>query len=234
MKCVIIDDEPIALDILREYIAKVPSLECAGAFRNPLEAVAFLQCHEVDLLFLDVNMPGLTGLQVLKSLTRRPCVIFTTAYSEYAVASYEFDAVDYLLKPIEFERFFKAVNKARERVTTEENPPAEAQETLLIKSGKKLHRVRLRDLRYLRASDNYVSFCAAGKEILSLMTMKDALELLPAADFVRVHKSYIVNLEHIQVIESDSVLVGDRRIPIGSLYREEFLQSLERLKRRRS
>lgn len=226
MKCLILDDEPIALEILKDYIAKVPFLELSGAFRNPVEAVLFLQTHEIDLVFLDIHMPDLTGFQFLKSLSRPPMVIFTTAYAEHAVASYEHGAIDYLLKPIEFDRFLKAVTKARDAGLSRAGTRSGAARILLIKSGKKRHKVAMDEILYLQAADNYVAFCTPRREILSLMTMQEARKLLPPAEFVRVHKSYIVNLKHVEVIQDDAVLIGSRKIPIGKSYREEFYRWL--------
>ncbi len=227
MKCLILDDEPIALEILKDYIAKVPCLELSGAFRNPVEAVHYLQTHAIDLVFLDIQMPGLSGFQFLRTLSRPPMVIFTTAYAEHAVASYEHGAIDYLLKPIEFDRFLKAVNKARDAGPSPARKRDDAAQILLIKSGKKRHKVALDEILYIQAADNYVAFFTRRKEILSLMTMKEARTLLPPAEFVRVHKSYFVNLKHVEVIEDDAILIGGRKIPIGHSYREEFYRWLQ-------
>jgi len=225
MKCVIVDDEPLAVGILEDYVARVPFLECAGVFSNALEALAFIQQGDVDLLLLDVNMPELTGLQLLRSLSHPPLVILTTAYSEYALAGYDHDVVDYLLKPIEFERFLKAVNKARAQMP---RGPADhaAARTVLLKSGTRLHHVRLADIRCARAAGNYVAFVTPEREILSLMTMADAVALLSGGDFVRVHRSHIVNLRHVELIDEDTVVVDKRRIPVAEAYREGLIRAL--------
>jgi len=225
MKCVVVDDEPIAVGILEEYIAKVPFLECLGAFSNALDALAFIEQGGVDLLFLDINMPELTGLQLLRSLAHPPAVILTTAYSEYALAGYEHGVVDYLLKPIEFERFLKAVNKAGALMRRAPGE-GEAARTVLLKSGKRLHQVRLDEVRCARASGNYVTFVTGDREILSLMTMTDAVALLASAGFVRVHRSHIVNLRHVEVVDEDGVIVDKRRIPVADAYRDGLIQAL--------
>jgi DNA-binding LytR/AlgR family response regulator len=225
MKCVIVDDEPLALGILEDYVSKVPFLECAGAFSNALEALAFVEQGRVDLLFLDINMPELTGLQLLRSLQHPPRVILTTAYSEYALEGYDLDVVDYLLKPIEFERFLKAVNKAHALAHRAGGGDA-ADRTILLKSGTKFHHVRLADILCAQAAGNYVAFCTAGKEILALMTMKDAVEALGGGDFVRVHRSYMVNVRHVQVVEDEAVVVGARRIPVSDAFRDDLMRAL--------
>jgi len=230
MKCLILDDEPLAVDILRNYIRKVPGLECVGAFRRPLKALEFLQKNDVDLVFLDVQMPDLSGLQFLRSLTDPPLVVFTTAYSRYAAESYDYGAVDYLLKPIEFDRFLKAVQKARALASpTAKKAPAPGK-SVLIKSGTKFYRTRWADIRYVKGAGNYVAFVTKDREILSLMTMQSAADLLPGTIFVRIHKSFIVNIQHLDVVEEDEVRIGEDRIPIGDAYRKDFLRAVRPLK----
>jgi len=230
MRCLILDDEPLAVGILRDYIEKVPGLECVGAFRKPLKALEFLQTNEVDLLFLDIQMPDLSGLQFLKSLPDPPMIVFTTAYSRYAAESYDHDAVDYLLKPIEFDRFLKAVQKARALAVPGTKKTPSSGKTILIKSGTKFYRTRWGDIRYVKSAGNYVVFVTKEREILSLMTMRTAAELLPGSIFVRIHKSYIINIQHLDVIEEEQVRIGENRIPIGDAYRDEFLRTIQPLK----
>jgi len=230
MKCLILDDEPLAVDILRNYIGMVPGLECVGAFRKPLKALEFLQKNEVDLVFLDIQMPDLSGLQFLKSLPDPPLVVFTTAYSQYAAESYDYDAVDYLLKPIEFDRFLKAVHKARALAAAPTKKTAAPGKSVLIKSGTKFYRTRWGDIRYVKGAGNYVAFVTKNREILSLMTMQNAADLLPGTIFVRIHKSYIVNIQHLDVVEEEQVRIGEDRIPIGDAYRDGFLRAIRPLK----
>lgn len=225
MRCVIVDDEPLAVGILKDYVARVPFLECAGTFSNGLDALTFLQKGGVDLLLLDVNMPELTGLQLLRSLAHPPKVILTTAYSDYALEGYEHDVVDYLLKPIEFERFLRAINKARAALAPGRGEH-DADRTVLLKSGTRLHHVRLTDIHYARAAGNYVAFVTPEREILSLMTMVEAVAFLAGADFVRVHRSFIVNLRHVELVEDDTVVVGKHRIPVADAYRAALIQAL--------
>jgi len=230
MKCLVLDDEPLAVEILCDYIGKVPGLECAGTFRKPLQALEFLRKNDVDLVFLDIRMPELSGLQFLKSLPHPPLVIFTTAYSRYAAESYEYDAVDYLLKPIEFDRFLKAVHKARALAAAPPKKTTVPDKSVLIKSGTKFFRTRWDDIRYVKGAGNYVAFVTKNREILSLMTMQNAADLLPGAIFVRIHKSYIVNIHHLDVVEESEVRIGESRIPIGDAYRADFLRTIRPLK----
>lgn len=231
MKCVAIDDEPLALDILKDYMAKVPFLECVGVFRNPLKALDYIRRKKIDLIFLDINMPDLSGIQFLKTLKKPPLVVFTTAYSEYALESYDYDAVDYLLKPIEFERFVKAANKAGEmlRVKSKDMSILSGErDYLFIKSGTNFYKVKTKDIYYIKGTGNYVTFVLDQKEILSLMTMSKALESLPEELFVRVHKSYIVNSLHVDLIENEEVRIRSERIPIGESYRQSFFDSIKK------
>lgn len=238
MKCLVIDDEPRAIRVLENYIEKVPFLELVGTYREALKAMDFFRGNPVDLIFLDINMPDLTGMQFLKSLARKPLVIFTTAYPQYALESYEYDAVDFLLKPIEFERFLKAVNKAsRQWQLTKHKTPSvmsgtksdeQPDQTILVKSGTGIHQVKVDDILYVEGAGNYVNLVMPKRKIMSPLTMKEALGTLPAEQFVRVHKSYIVNLKHISLIEKHHLQVGNTLIPIGRLYRQGFLQALHR------
>jgi two-component system LytT family response regulator len=234
LKCLIIDDEPMALDILRDYIEKVPFLELSAVFRDAIKALDYLRENNVDCIFLDINMPDLTGLQFLKSLVHQPMVIFTTAYSKYAVDSYDFNAVDYLLKPIEFERFLKAVNRAQEhfqlkhkdRKTGEISPAVP--EYIMVKDGSDIHKVNIREILYIQSAGNYVTFVLPKTKLMSLLNMQQVLKMLPANQFFRIHKSYIISLQHISKIERHQVLIGTMEIPIGNIYRESFFKSIER------
>ena len=231
LKCLAIDDEPVALDILEDYIAKVPFLECEGVFRDPLKALDYLRKNSVDLIFLDINMPDLTGIQFLKTLKKQPLVIFTTAYSEYALESYDYDAVDYLLKPIEFERFVKASNKACEmlEVKAKDLPIFTGErDHIFIKSGTNFHKVKTKNIFYIKGTGNYVTFVLDQKEILSLLTMTKTLEALPQDFFFRIHKSYIVNSLHVDLIENEEVRIQGERIPIGDSYRQGFFESIKK------
>ena len=230
MRCLLIDDEPVALDILTDYIEKIPFLECIGSFRDPLMAINFLKDHNADLIFLDINMPDLTGLQFLKSLKHQPLVIFTTAYSQYALESYDYDAVDYLLKPIEFDRFVKAAHKALEmyNLGTAVNIIPGSRDFILIKSGTKYLKFKFSEILYIKGTGNYVTFVTEKKEIMYLSTMKKVLSILPSDLFYRVHKSYIINLSHVDHIQDDQIKINEENIPVGDLYRDNFYKIFKR------
>lgn len=214
IRCALVDDEPMALEILQDHVARIPFLEEAGAYRNALQALEALPRLSVDLVFLDINMPDLSGLQFLRALKEPPLVVFTTAYSTYAVESYDFEALDYLLKPIEFPRFLKAAQRARERL--EGQRPAEA---VFVKCGTDFHRVTLGELQYVESAGNYVVFATPTRKLLALMTMAEVQELLGSRDFVRVHRSFIVGLRHLEVVEAEGLKLSGRHIPIGDKYR---------------
>ncbi len=233
MTCIILDDEPHAIDVLKRYVEKTPSLKLNGEFRNPLKALDFLRQEEIDLIFLDVNMPNLTGIQFLKALKRTPLIIFTTAYSSYAAESYEWDAVDYLVKPIVFERFLKAVGKAEDLFNSQPGVKSVASvqpgsdSVISLKSGKQTHRVRLSDIQYVAKQSNYLEVNTPDRKILVRANMSDIFSWLPADQFFRIHKSYVVGLEHIDVIEASQVKIDKTVLPIGASYRREFLQRVE-------
>jgi DNA-binding LytR/AlgR family response regulator len=228
MKCIAIDDEPFALDLILGYIEKTPFLESQGGFSNPLKALSFLMTNQVDLIFLDINMPELSGLQLLNSLKHKPYVVFTTAYSEYGAESYNYDATDYLLKPIKYDRFLRSVNKVYniagkskiERMVVEDSLTENS--AILIKSGSQVFRFLPENILFVEGAGNYMTFNTTERRILSLLTMKETIQLLPADLFVRVHKSYVVSLKHIDVIERRQLLIKGHKIPIGITYREQF------------
>lgn len=235
MKCVVIDDEPFALDLIKDYIQRTPFLELTQFFSNPFKALDFISRQKADLIFLDINMPELSGIQLIKALQTPPMVIFTTAYPEFAAESYEYNAVDYLVKPVKYERFLKAVSKASgligstkqiqqaESVSTQE----QANEPLYIKSGNQLVKLWPDEILYIEAAGNYMCFQTRTRKVMSLLTMKDVLEILSNEEFMRIHKSYIVSLKHIEAIERHDVVVAGKQIPIGITYRELFLDKVK-------
>jgi len=232
MVCTVIDDEPFALDLIKGYILKTPFLTLAGSFSNPFKALSFLTREPVDLIFLDINMPELSGIQLLKSLPHPPMVVFTTAYPEFAAESYEYNAVDYLLKPIKYERFLKAVNKASElmhpqpvSIASAPTEPPKSKE-LLIKSGTQLLKVHPEDILYVEGAGNYMTFHTKVRKFLSLLTMSEVLDLLPDDQFLRIHKSFVVSLNKITAIEKHDVIIDGKRIPVGITYREAVMGRL--------
>lgn len=234
MRCLAIDDEPKALGIIRHYADKVPGLTLMGEFRSGLDALQFLNAEPIDLIFLDINMPDLTGIELLQTLPKAPMVIFTTAYSEYAVQSYDWDAVGYLLKPIEFTKFLKAVNKAQAQLQQKaqlfspgpETKPADTGH-IFIKSGGETYPVKLTDILFIEASGNHVLVITANRKIITLTSLQDISKALPEQLFCRIHKSFIIGRPHVDVIQSYQVKIKGHEIPIGKTYREAFLKEFK-------
>lgn len=219
MKAIAIDDEPQALKVIQMLSEKIPFLNLEASFTDAMEALGYIQQHPVDLVFLDIRMPDISGLDWAKGLSSKPMIIFTTAYSEYAVESYELDAVDYLVKPIPFNRFFKAVNRASELMQHQQ--PAYT----FVKSGHEYVRINFDQLLYLQGAANYVDFYTQEKRITVRMKLAEAMELLPDS-FAQIHRSYLVNLALIERVHQNHVMIGEASISIGQSYREGFLEKL--------
>lgn len=229
IRCLIVDDEPYARKLLEEFIQKLPELTLVGAAADALSARSILSKQKVDVLFLDIQMPDLTGIDFLKSTTHRPLVIFTTAFAEYALEGFELDAVDYLLKPFDFNRFLKAVNKITERlssgVTRIEKDKTAERDFLFVKDGYKLVKVDLKSVLYIKGSREYVTFVNENSKVMSLLSLKDLEEDLPP-EFVRIHHSFIVHIDAIQSISKEEVTIGGESIPIGATYKKRFLERI--------
>ncbi|HXB06254.1 MAG TPA: LytTR family DNA-binding domain-containing protein [Puia sp.] len=223
LKAIAIDDEPIALDVVKALAAKVGFLELVGLYTDAYEAMKRLQEERIDLLFLDIKMPDISGIEFLRSIPHPPMVIFTTAYSEHAVQSFELDAIDYLLKPFSQSRFLKACNKAFElyELKRQHVAPAAAGQ-IFIKSGYGQVRVRLDDILYLQSTGNYMQFVLREDKFLSRLTMTEAESLLPPPAFVRIHRSYLVASGKVERVERDSVWIAGRELPIGAGYAREI------------
>ena len=224
MKAIVVDDEPVALEVVKSLASKVTFLELKEAFTDAFKAMEYLQREPVDLIFLDIKMPDISGIEFLKSLNKKPMVIFTTAYTEHAITSFELDAIDYLLKPFSLPRFIKACNKAYELHQLRGN--GKEKEYLFLKTGYEQVRVNFEDILYLEASGNYVSFVLKEQKLLSRMTISEAESLLPESSFVRTHRSFIVGLQHIERIEKHQLWIAGTAVPIGSLYSQNLNQLL--------
>jgi two-component system LytT family response regulator len=224
--CIAIDDEPKALEVIERYCRKTNLVELRATFREPVKAIEFLSREKVDLIFLDINMPDISGMQLVQTLSPCPMIIFTTAYSHYAVESYELNALDYLLKPITFERFLSAVNKAPETLSSKNSIGMEAEATVFIKSGPQTYQVKLAEILYLEKDGNYITVHLKDKNILIRENMGDIFDLVPGADFIRVHKSYVVAIKHIAMIEVHQLVINGEKIPIGSTYRDPLRSRL--------
>lgn len=213
----------MALEVIERYCQKTGLTELKATFREPVKAIEYLNHERVDLIFLDINMPDISGMQLVQTLSPRPMIIFTTAYSHYAVDSYNLNAVDYLLKPITFERFLAAVNKASSANPVKSNGTAKEDETtIFIKSGPQTYQVKVNDILYLEKDGNYITVHLRDRNILIRENMGDIFDLVPESDFVRIHKSYVVAVKHISMIEVHQLIINGEKIPIGSTYRESL------------
>jgi DNA-binding LytR/AlgR family response regulator len=239
IRCLIVDDEPLALHILEDYISKIPFLQLVKATTNPIEALTLVQEKLVDLVFLDVQMPELTGIQFLRIANGKAKVILTTAYPQYALEGYELDVIDYLLKPIAFDRFFKSVQKAhgvlQPAATPMQSEPAHPQQKqndflsdfIFVKTEHKIQKVYLNDILFIEGLKDYISIFTPAERIITLQNMKKMEDALPERNFIRVHKSYIVSINKIDSIERSRIFIGDKIIPVGDTYREEFFKIVD-------
>ena len=225
MRCIAVDDEPLALDLLTDNIGQVPWMQLAGKFSNTFQASSFLQQNCVDLIFLDIQMPGMTGLQFLRSLPERPIVILITAYEKYALDGFDLDVVDYLLKPVLLDRFVKACNKAHELFLLRKKPagtPAFLHPGyIFVPSDYSLVKINLPDIVWVEGLKDYIRIHLqqVKKPVVSRMNMKTLEEQLPSAEFIRVHKSYIVSVRHITAVRKSSIFIGGQELPVGNNYR---------------
>lgn len=229
----IVEDEPLARNLITDYVKKVSYLNLVKACSSALEAMEVLRTNPVDLLFLDVQMPELTGISFLKSLQKKPLVILTTAYSEYALEGYELDITDYLLKPITFERFLKAVDKANQRMSgtlapvASEKPVEPTANFIFVKDGTKLVKIRWDDILYVEGLKDYVTIHTRTQKVISLQRLKVLEEQLPTDKFIRVHNSFIVALDAIDSVHKDKIQMGQALIPIGDTYKKSFREFIE-------
>lgn len=236
LTCVVVEDEPLARNLLEQYILKVSHLQLVKSFSNPLAALDFLRNNSIDILFSDIQMPEITGISLLKILPKKPLVILTTAYSEYALEGYELDVVDYLLKPITLERFLKAVEKITQRFTPISAAPlAEiplpiepSPQSIFVKDGTKLVKIRLNEILYIEGLKDYVSIYTKEKKVVTLQTLKSLEVQLTPYQFIRVHHSYIVSFEAIDTIDKEKIQIGKVWIPISDTYRKSFKEFLEK------
>jgi DNA-binding LytR/AlgR family response regulator len=234
IKCVAIDDEPLALKQIGNYIKKTPALEQVALCNNAFDAFEFINSGQVSLIFVDISMPDLNGLDFVRSLTEKPYVIFTTAYSEYAVEGFKVDAVDYLLKPIGYNDFLRAVNKVKTLISLQSAAVPETIRTtadhLFVKSDYKVMRINLDDIKYIESMHEYIRIhLSDGKPVMTLVSLKSIEEQLPAHKFMRVHRSYIVNLERIKVVERNRIVFDSNvYIPVSDQYKEKFQQFIDK------
>jgi len=241
LKCIAVDDEPLALDIIEDYVSKVPFLELVTRTENAIEALQLVQTGGIDLVFLDIQMPELTGIQFLKIATGKCSFILTTAYSQYALESYDLNVSDYLLKPIPFDRFYKAVEKVRNQVKAPVAAPVPepvatpvstpqllpVQDFIFVKTEHKIQKIELDDILYIEGLKDYISIYTKAERVITLQNMKRMEETLPSSQFIRVHKSYIISLDKIESIERSRISICSKVIPIGDTYRDEFFKRID-------
>jgi two-component system LytT family response regulator len=219
IRCIAIDDEPLALVLIKEYITKFPVLQLVHSFEDAITGAEFLRHSNIDLLFIDINMPDINGLELVRSLKEKPMIIFTTAYKKFAFEGFELDALDYLLKPINFERFSRAVNKGIEYYNYKANPLNAEEKSLFVYSEYKLVKVLLDNIEYIESLDDYIKIHFVNeKPILTLMTLKKVLEKLPDVKFQRIHRSYIVSVDKIKSVQNRKVQLHSVELPVSNSY----------------
>jgi DNA-binding LytR/AlgR family response regulator len=224
LRCIAIDDEPLALELLEDNISQVPYLELVKGFSSPMQAMQFLQTDDVDLVFIDIQMPGITGLQFINSLPKKPMYILVTAYEKYALESYNLNVVDYLLKPVSMDRFLKACNKAMELYHLRTEPKGQRAEAkyIFVNADYKMIKVEFSDVIFIESLKDYLKIHLRSQKnaLITRMSMKAIEEELPSSGFIRIHKSYIVSKDAITAVKKSSVFIGEHELPVGDLYRE--------------
>ena len=235
IQCLIIDDEPLAHRVIERYSEKVPFIEIAGKCTNAIEAIEILHNQKIDVVFLDINMPRLSGMEFLKSLKSPPLVIITTAYAEYAVQGFDLNVVDYLMKPFSFERFLRAIHKTEGSLKNEEPAPVinkdadgPGEDFIFIKSSRKTFKIHLKEILYIEALGDYVKIHLQDKMIVSYQSLKNIENILPTRQFPRIHKSFIISLSRADLIEGNHVKIRDRMIPIGTNFKADFEKLISR------
>ena len=230
MKCIVVDDEPLALDLLESYVRKTPFLELAGKYSSAVQAMKELANQQVDLIFLDIQMPDLNGLEFSRMLPPETCIIFTTAFDQYAIDGYKVNAIDYLLKPISYPDFLQAANKALHQHELMHRTPQDEIDSIFVKSEYKLVQIELRKILYVEGLKDYIKIYEEDnpKPVLSLMSMKAMEDLLPPSQFMRVHRSYIVRKDKIRVIDRGRIVFGKTYIPISDSYKQAFQEYLDK------
>ncbi len=231
LKCIVIDDEPLAIQLISDYVSKTEGLELVNTYTDAIKALQYVQGNPVDLIFLDIQMPDLTGIQFMKILNKKSNFILTTAYDEYALDGYEFDVIDYLLKPISLDRFMIAVNKAKERISQQSQVESitinKEKDYIFVKTEYKVKKINLSDILYFEGLGDYINIQTIDKKILTLENIKSFVERLPQEQFMRVHKSYIINIEKIDFIERNRAVINEKYIPIGKTYQDAFWKKIK-------
>ncbi len=221
IRCVIVDDEPLAIEILEAYVQKIPWLESVATFDNGVDAIEYLNAHTIDLLFLDIQMPDLTGIQLAEHVRGKCDIVFTTAYNEYAIEGFELEAKDYLLKPISFDRFLKTAQRIKKQDT---QSPKEELDYIFVKSEYRIKKIILADILYIEGMKDYLRIVTKTEKVMTLQSFSKLIPALPSDRFVRVHKSYVVSLDAMDSVERSKIKIGDQLIPISETYKESFFE----------
>lgn len=230
INCVLIDDEPLALQLLEDFVNKTPYLKLAGKFEEPMQALALLESRTIDLLFLDIKMPDISGIDFFRSLSHKPEVIFTTAYSEFAIDGFELKAMDYLLKPVSFEKFLAACNRVKEYLELKNQKTTKTEDYFFINAAHKLHKLFYDDILYLEGLKDYtkIHLASSSQPLIILHNLKYFEDLLNPAAFIRIHRSYIISLRRLTTVSRKSVTIHSRELPVSDNYRESFFSIVEK------
>jgi DNA-binding LytR/AlgR family response regulator len=230
INCLIIDDEPLALQLLEDYVSKTPYLRLTGKFEEPMQALSLIESRQVDLLFLDIKMPDISGIDFFRSLSTKPAVIFTTAYSEYAIEGFALNAMDYLLKPVSFEKFLAAANRVRDYIELKNSRQSAAKEYFFINAAHKLHKIHYNDILYLEGLKDYtkIHLESSAAPLIILHNLKYFEELLGSPEFIRIHRSFIVPISKVMTISRKSVTIGNIELPVSDNYRDGFFTIVEK------
>lgn len=231
IKCIIIEDEPLATEKLKGFIKQYPLLELCETFDNAIDAIVYLKTEPVDLVFLDIQMEGFSGIQFLETINQKPFIIITSAYDQYALKGYEFSVDDYLLKPYSFERFVQSVEKIADRQIRQPAQNGKQKDYIFVHTEYRMERIELNDILFIEGMKDYLKIVTLSRDILTLKSFKAILELLPSEDFIRTHKSYVVALSKIENIERNRIKIGNKLIPVSDTYKSDFYKAIERLNR---
>lgn len=241
IKCVIIDDEPLAIKVIENYIGQMPGYEIAQTFENPVKAFGAIESLKPDIIFLDINMPMLNGLDLVRSLDNPPAIIFTTAHREYAVEGFEVEAVDYLMKPVSFKRFLQAIKKAQKFINPQEGSKEEAtntksdrnipfeQQYTFFKVDKKMVKVYLKDIEFIESLKDYIKIITKEGALIVYQTLTGITEVLPSSKFIRIHRSYTIGVNHVEALEGNFVVIGGKELPIGRNHQQEVKEIILKL-----
>jgi len=229
LSCIIVDDEPVARKILHEFVDQVPFMHLVGKFENAMKAAAFLKNNDIDIMFLDIEMPKMSGLQLITTIDKQPLVILTTAFPQYALQGYELEVIDYLLKPIAFNRFMKAVQKAKDYKQMQEgsSPSQAVQPYLFVKSDKRIEKIETHDILYAETLGNYIIIYLTDKKIIAYLTLKSLESQLPSAEFIKIHQSFLANCSRITAIEGNEIKINNISLPISRNHKDSVMNMVQ-------